>query len=342
MNEKFLTLAQGLSDLLNVGRIVRLDAGNLGEDERGWSGAEVRRVQVFYESGTEGSVIMKQTALKERCAMKSLTEKGHRFTPASFSLNLTSDSPEWMCMEDLGKPQPPSGDDPMWMSRAAEALASIHSDHMGKGAEMPWLPHADAAYWRFITTQISIDHFERKMKESREFRDEFGKYLPLLRDKAELFARDMTALYREGNCLTLTHGDIQTVDGAHIYSCSGHPRIIDFGWCHYAPFYVDLASYFTFEEAKLYYDALLRKGIELKYSDFDERLRTAFRYNGFIYFCPSVINWGSGPTERTGKRLLQMLRIILTGEFPERKIGYSQAIFNDLLQMHQNGSLAKT
>lgn len=68
----------------------------------------------------------------------------------------------------------------------------------------------------------------------------------------------------------------------------------------------------------------------MKYKDFEERVRTAFRYHGFIYLCPSVTDWQDGSAERAGKRLLQALKIILDGDFPERRINYSDTLFRTL------------
>ena len=132
---------------------------------------------------------------------------------------------------------------------------------------------------------------------------------------------------------------IQMRDGAHIYCCCGTPRIIDFGFCRYAPFYIDLAGWFAREELKLYYDAMNKRGVSIKYADFEERARAAYRYNGFIYLCPSVMDWKEGATEQTGKRLMQALCIILHGDFPERNRVYSEELFSKILNEHRNGSI---
>lgn len=83
------------------------------------------------------------------------------------------------------------------------------------------------------------------MKETSRFAKEFGKYFPKLQEIGRRFVDDMTALYKEKEFLTLTHGDLQMRDKTHIYNCKGTPRIIDFGFCRYAPFYIDLAGWFT-------------------------------------------------------------------------------------------------
>lgn len=325
---------QGLADILGYGTVSHVIGENMAENERGWSGAEVVRKKVFFKDGTSIPMIFKFAERKERCAMKRLTEQG-QCTPAAYSQDVISDERKWMAMEDLGQQQLADPDDCVWLNSVAKSLASIHEDNMGQYSEMSWLPVADEAYWQSVVTQMSVSHFERKMKENRNFEWEFGKYLPKLQAIGSKFAKDMTALSREKEFLTLTHGDLQMRDGAHIYNCNGSPRIIDFGFCRYMPFYIDLVGWFTADNIKVYYDELLARGISLKYKDFEERVRTAIRYNGFIYLCPSVIDWQDGSTERTGKRLLQCLKIILDGDFPERRIGYSDFLFRKLIEEYR-------
>ena len=325
-------LAQGLSDLLGLGLVSRLEPVELQENERGWSGAKLIRQRVIFTDSTSTTMIFKHTERKERHAMQRLTGQ-RQCTPASYSP--ASRETGWMAMEDLGHPRIASPCDRVWLEKVAEGLASIHAANLEKGSEMPWLPVADDAYWHSVITRLSVDHFRRKMEQDPGFSHEFGKYLPRLEEAAVQFEKDMCALSRESGCLTLTHGDLQTQDGAHIYACGGKPRIIDFGFCRYAPLYIDLAGWFTAEELPIYYDALTAKGFSLPYGEFEERSRAAFRYNGFIYLYPSIMDWQNGPTERTGKRLLQALYIIMTGDFPERRRDYSGGLFSRLLGEHQ-------
>ena len=65
-----------------------------------------------------------------------------------------------------------------------------------------------------------------------------------------------TALYKETQWLTLTYGDLQSINGDHVYNIQEIPYIIDFGFASYAPFYIDLVDYFSFENAALYHKAL--------------------------------------------------------------------------------------
>lgn len=329
-----LNLAQGLADTMGLGIVSHVETDTMDEHERGFSGAEVIRRRVFLADGTDTSMIFKSADRKERCAMKLLTEQ-KQCSPACYSDDTVSDEPKWMAMEDLGRPKFADPCDELWLTGVSECLASIHSANMKNGSGMPWLPVADDMYWQNVVTGLSVDHFERKMAQSTAFDREFGKYLPGLREEGKRFAEEMSALSRERDCLTLTHGDLQMRDGAHIYCCDGSPRIIDFGFCRYAPFYIDLAGWFARDDLKLYYNALCKKGLSLKYADFEERALAAFRYSGFIYLCPCVMDWKDGSTEQTGKRLLQALHIILNGDFPERRRDYSNGLFLKMLAEHR-------
>ena len=191
-----------------------------------------------------------------------------------------------------------------------------------------------------MVSELSVDHFERKLAERASFARAFARYLAPLREMGARFAREMTALCGEAACMTLTHGDLQMRDGAHVYDCAGAPRIIDFGFCRYAPLYIDLAGWFSDADLPLYHAALTARGVSVRYADFEERARAARRYNGFIYLCPSVMDWRDGPTERTGMRLLQALKIILDGDFPERTARYSPALFRRLLAQFGTAGVA--
>jgi len=331
-----LSLAQGLADMLGLGTLSHMEEDTMAENERGWSGAEVIRKRVFFKDGSSKTIIFKTADRKERCAMVRLAEQGHLYTPATFTADVTTEEPKWMVMEDFGKPNVFAEDSKAWLRKVAEALCSIHVPNMGKTSELPWLPVADEMYWREVVTTLSVDHFERKMIQSPKFAAEFGKYLPKLREQGELFVRDMTALCKEEDCMTLTHGDLQMRDGAHIYDCGGKPGIIDFGFCRYAPFYIDLAGWFSPDDARIYYDVLQEKGIKLEYCEFEKRVRLTFRYMGFLYLFPSMADWQEGPTKEKGQRLLQALHIILTGEFPERRTAYSGELFQKLIREHEN------
>lgn len=328
-------VAQGLSDILGFGTVDLIKTGKMEEDERGWSGAEVVRKKIFFADGTSRTMIFKYAELNERAAMKALTERARPFVPAAYSADTVINKPMWMAQEDLGRLMMPDADCSVWLSGVAEALSTIHTAFLENGKEMQWLARADREYWEKVVTGLSVDHFARKMQENPDFNREFGKYLPKLQKTGKDFVRDMTAMSEDEKCMTLTHGDLQMHDGTHIYDRNGTSCVIDFGFCRYAPFYIDLAGWFTADTLHLYYDAFCNRGNAISYKEFETRAKTAFRYAGFIYLCPSVMDWANGPTGQTGKRLLQSLKIILTGNFEERKKDYSDKLFKKILEEHR-------
>lgn len=301
-------LADGLARVMGLPKVADVRIQPLGDGEQGYSGAAMHRLIAALDDGRQESFICKRTDLKERMVMKTLTAQGRRHTPAAFSSDCASDDPAWMIQQDLGRRVAAPIGYVHWMERTAEALAEIHADSMGCGADMPWLPHADAAYWQFITTQISIDHFERMVAENEAFARQFGHQLPRLRDAGERFAKEMSALYAEGESLTLTHGDLQSIDGDHVYNVAGKPCIIDFGFARYAPFYIDLVDYFAPDDSRLYHRALQRAGKAPGWSDFEDRFRAAYPYPGFIYMYPSIAQWMRGSDERLRRTLARILR----------------------------------
>lgn len=305
MNERYelKRYANKLSCILNMGSIATVNECPMNPDERGFSGATLIRLDVVFNDGHPGSFICKKAELKERMVMQTLTEQGHAYTPAAYSEDCVLDEPMWMIQQDMGKRISAPNDNFQWMKRVAEALAEIHGNNMNRGKEMPWLPCADADYWEKIVTQISVDHFEREVCENRIFARQYGAYLPKLREAGNAFAHDMTALSEETQWLTLTHGDLQNIEGDHVYNIMGKPYIIDFGFTRYAPFYIDLVDYFSFENAILYHKALTARDFTLNLADFEERFRAAYRYPCFIYMFPSIIQWKHGSEERLLKLL---------------------------------------
>ena len=301
-------LAQGLADLMHWGKIESVENAEMADSEQGYSGAKILRKRLILQNGTERTIIFKRTDLKERCAMVHLTRQ-KQCSPVSFSNDTVSDTQEWIAMEDLGLQKHHDPTDIKWLSKVAHSLSKVHIKNLDKGHEMSWLPTADESYWNTVTSTLSLSHMEKEIADNNNFAAHFEKYMPKLYAKAKLFAGEMTELCRERGCMTLTHGDLQTPDGSHIYDCGGEPRIIDFGFCRYAPFYIDLAGWFSEKNLVLYYYELQKSGYELRYSDFKERAISASRYNGFIYLYPSLMAYKRGDTAK----LLQTLSIILHG-----------------------------
>ena len=164
----WIEAAQGLADAIGRGEVCRVEARGLSDAERGWSGAEVVRGEAVLSDGSRMPLILKCAERKERCAMARLTRQ-RQCVPASFSGDLDGAAPAWMAMEDLGRQRLAPPDDRAFLRRFAIALASIHARDLDRGTEMPWLPAAGADHWRRVVSELSVDHFERKLHESDSF-----------------------------------------------------------------------------------------------------------------------------------------------------------------------------
>lgn len=305
ITEEIRRLAEELSQTLGMGRVVDVREASMAAYDRGFSGAEIFRVECALDNGKTTGFICKKAGLKERMVMRRLTRQGCSCTPAACA----DDSPEpgWMLQQDLGKRVEAPRGNREWMQKVASAFAEIHGGSMNRGGDMPWLPHADADYWRKIVTQISVSHFERALCENEAFARAFESTLPKLQAAGRQFADDMAALCRETEWLTLTHGDVQTIDGSHVYNVHAHPYIIDFGFSSYAPFYIDLVDYFTLDEALFYLRALADRGFSIRAEDFEERFRIVSRYPGFIYMFPGIMHWKEGSEVRLRNCLAKIL-----------------------------------
>ena len=306
-NEECRNLAEHFSQMLRLGNIIDIQDVSMDAYDKGYSGAELFRVECSFEHGETASFICKKADRKERLTILRLTAQGHRHTPAAYAEDCISPGPQWMIQQDLGKRTAAPQNNPNWMRNVAAAFAEIHGNNMGLADEMPWLPCADADYWNQIVTQLSVSHFEKAVCEDANFARQFEAVLPSLQAAGRQFADDMVSLCQETEWMTLTHGDVQDVNGSHVYPIGLHPYLIDFGFSRYAPFYIDLADYFSLEEAEFYRAALADKGYCIRKKEFEERFRTASSYPGFIYMFPAIMQWKRG----SDTRLLQCLRRIL-------------------------------
>ena len=306
MDKNWILPADKLAARMGLPRVLSACPAPMGEGEEGYSGAALFRLRAGFAGGGEGSFVCKKTSLKEREATGRLFLQGRGYTPAALSCGPDGEGESWMVMEDIGVKAPLPEDRARWKRQAAEAFAAIHMDNFGKGAEMPWLPAADAEYWDFFTHALSAGHFERFCREDEAFAAEYGGKLPALREAAASFSAGMAALFEAGTANTLTHGDVQTMDGDHVRCRGGRPVVIDFGFCRYAPFFIDLTDYFRPEEWALCWEAYRAQGLRLGKQDFLEGCRTAARYPGFAYLFPALMAWKRGEPERL-RRCMRLL-----------------------------------
>jgi Phosphotransferase enzyme family len=315
-------------------RIIALSSHPMAEEERGWSGAELRRYAVKTDGAGTIGLITKTMGLVERQVGEHLSRQGHGNVPYTHALNLDTNVPALACMQDLGqrKLALPGGTPADIDDRVACALAAIHVANLGQAESMPWLPPADAAYVSdFLLAQVWRSWWDQALTTKPAFAREFARYTPALDAAAVRFLATIQELWREGTSLTLTHGEMH---GEHILLHDGRPYFIDWATAHYAPFYLDLVVYFPPHQVEVYRQTLAREGVDIPRDEFMERYREVGRYVGFKWLCSGVWQWKAGPTAVTGRRLLHMIQWALEGTWPERAFLLPDAAWQRLLAQH--------
>ena len=296
-------LLQGLLEQLGKPcRASRLTLSPMEADERGYSGARLLRLRCVDADGRESSFVCKYASKSERLAMRLLSARRRGHTPLAYADPSDTHEAAWLIMQDVRPCTPPPGT-PAWKKQVASALADIHADHLAERPGVAGFPVADRDYWNRIVTAVSVDHFERLCETDNSFSARYAAELPRLRRRAERFAGDMAALWQEGKCLTLTHGDIQDVHGDHVKCFQGKPMLIDWGFCRWAPFYLDITPFFSPEEALVCYSELCGRGVSLRRSEFLEGYRMAAPYPLFIYLYPALAACKRGSADRLEKLL---------------------------------------
>jgi hypothetical protein len=318
----------------------QIELAPMAEDERGWSGAEIRRYKVSLQHGDPVMLLAKTMLLKERRALCLLSQEGHAHVPYTYTDDLTTEGMAWSCLQDLGRAKvgiptgadvtPPSA---QFDRQVARALADIHVRYLGQQDQLAWLPRADAGYVTdFLIRDVWRGNWEQALTTDAVFAREFARYTPRLEQAADQLARTVEALWQEGASLTLTHGEVH---GEHIMVYQGRPYLIDWGWTYYGPFYLDLPAYFTPQTVAYYRHALAEQGVEIAEADFMERYHAIGRYVGFKYLCSGIWQWPPGPTAATGQRILLTIHWALTGTWPARAFAVSPSAWRQLLMDHQ-------
>lgn len=259
MEDIFLQLADSLSEQLGNGPVQSVHSAPMRFDEQGYSGEKLLRLHCTFSDGKSNSYICKYADLSERIVMRILTEQKRGHSPFAYSDLKDTSQTAWFIMQDIRTCEKIPCSVSVWKRQVAAALADIHTDNLGAADKNSRLLPADEAYWKHITTKISVDHFEKKCASDNHFAGQYSRVLPKLRKTAERFATDMADLYRDGTSVTVTHGDLQDMVGDHVRCFQGRPMIIDWGFSRLAPFYIDLVDYFTQEEALLYLYICIRR-----------------------------------------------------------------------------------
>lgn len=63
-----------------------------------------------------------------------------------------------------------------------------------------------------------LPHLERAICEDADFARQFEAMLPKLKTAGKKFVEDMVSLCAESEWMPLTHGDVQDINGSHVYN----------------------------------------------------------------------------------------------------------------------------
>jgi hypothetical protein len=303
---------------------VATDAQIIAVHERdgaqGYSGAILRYYDIDYAHECDikhSRLVTKPAPLVERLASTWLAAQGAA-VPFCHTLDLVTDAPAQMGMQFVGDRQPEGAHD------AARALASVHAAAMNCHEELAWLPRADVAFaeqwliekcWRAPWQRVMAgEPFTNVYGQSwgpitpgGDFEAEFAAYTRPL-EAAARFVQTMAELWAQGDALTLIHADFHD---HHARTYGGRDYVIDFGFAHYGPLYIDLPNYFTRDEALLYRDALAELGHDIPQATFLANYDAIHPYPGFKYFMIGLGNWCYGDPPHRRDTVMHFIDMIL-------------------------------
>jgi thiamine kinase-like enzyme len=280
-------------------RIARVDARPIAS---GMSGAAVWRCEVILERASDGidsvRLVTKSAGLRERRVLAWLAAQHQPNVPFCTTLDLTTDGPALVCLQDVGDTRRPTSLEPITeqaLQREAEGLAAIHHANMGRAEDLAWLPRVDR---RYVADRVVNGWWRphwRKVAARDDFQRAFGADVGLVEAAAERIADEMATLLDEVEALTLVHTDINP---SNVLVHDGRPFYIDWQVAHYGPLYLDLPHHFcTLQQAEDYRRALAARGKVIPASVFEARYRVAARCIGFRYMWWTLEGWQADPRE---------------------------------------------
>ncbi|GLV54364.1 hypothetical protein KDH_12120 [Dictyobacter sp. S3.2.2.5] len=279
----------------------------------GLSGARIQRHQITLKAPQgpkQASLVTKEAGLLERSILTILNEQGQQAIPFSHTLDLTTDGPALLCLQDLN-PLPESASEqaspPSLLLQKAQGLAAIHVANRGQREAFSWLPRADRSY---VTTYIQQRFWRpawERVVHNSVFIQLFGTEIPQVEAAAAIIADEMDALYQENNMLTLVHADLNP---SNVMIYENTPYFIDWELPRYGSFYLDLPHLFpTLEQAEYYRQALGETEIRITPEEFAVRYRIAARFIGLRYIWLPLKAWQEDHTRTT--RIRHYLSMIL-------------------------------
>jgi hypothetical protein len=307
MNDLASLLEQTIRRYVQPGAcIMDIATQPMGENERGYSGARLQRHVVTYRAPQDDTqtitLITKEAPLLERRVLDLLTSQG-QCVPFSYTLDLAADRSALVCQQDLGTGPSRERASTDLDRQVARCLARIHYVNLGRATDLPWLPHADRAYFEGYILEDFREQLARAM-ERPAFVTEYGDLARQMEEAVGPFLAAMDSLWAEADALTLIHADMMD---DHVLAHDGRAYLIDWGQARYGSLYLDLPNYFTPDNVLLYRDALAELGLDIPEEEFMGRYREAARYPGFKYIGFLLFLWMNGQLRSLHGSLLDQL-----------------------------------
>lgn len=232
------TISKHISSTVTVARIEPIPIA------AGMSGASVQRYRIFLNRAMDGqesvSLVTKEANLVERRVLALLNEQKQPNVPFSHTLDLTTDAPALVCLQDLGDEHRPSSRDviaPKAIRQEAQGLAFIHHANHHRTKQLAWLPRADRQYIvNNIMNTFWKPAWDRAIADPAFVR-QFAPCIESVEDAAGRIADEMERLYQDSDTLTLVHCD---VNPSNVLLHAGTPYFIDWQDAHHGSFYLDL------------------------------------------------------------------------------------------------------
>jgi phosphotransferase family enzyme len=273
--------------------------------ETGASGAPVRRYELTLTGGPPAAsnaapatvrLVTKEAGPVERRALAHLHARGLPGVPFSHTLAPDTGAPALVAMQDVGDTHRPNSRSPIpavMVQREAAVLAAIHAAHWGRGADLPWLPRADRAYFARMIEQVAWRPAWERAVADPAFRAAFAADLPRVEAAAAGIVDEMAALAAAGDALTLVHTDLNP---SNVLWHAGGVYLVDWQAAHYGPAYLDVPHHFhTPALAEHYRAALAAHGIVIPPATFAACRRVAARYTALRYMWWTLAAWQEDP-----------------------------------------------
>ncbi len=221
-----------------------------------------------------------------------LNEQSQPNVPFSHTIDLTTDAPARMCLQDVGDTYRPVSLAPISdeaLRQEAAGLAAIHYRNLGQNKTLGWLPRVDSTYVKARVLDIWWRPAWEKALRNAPLRQVLDPHIPAVEQAAVRLAGDMEPLLSDPHTQTLVHTDIHP---SNVLVHEGRPFYIDWSATHYGSLYLDLPHHFcTREQAEHYRAALAAYGEIISTTDFDASYRAAARLIGFRYLWWTLAGW---------------------------------------------------